>query len=75
MSEVPRHRLYLHYSELPLSTRALYTAVLLVLGLAYSFGGIYLYHTYAGRAGGNPLCRYRAARDATAHPPRLGGRR
>ncbi len=55
MSEAPLHRLYPHYSELPLSTRALYTAVLLVLGLAYSFGGIYLYHTYAGRAGGNPL--------------------
>jgi hypothetical protein len=29
--------------------------VLLILGLAYAFGGIYLYHTYAGRAGGNPL--------------------
>src|SRR5512134_214316 len=55
MSEVQLHRLYLHYSELPLSTRVLYTAVLLILGLAYAFGGIYLYHTYAGRAGGNPM--------------------
>src|SRR6185436_13600274 len=55
MSEVPLHRLYLHYSELPYSLRVLYTAVLLVLGLAYSFAGIYLYHTYAGRAGGNPM--------------------
>lgn len=55
MSDIPLHRLYLHYSEMPLSTRVLYTAVLLILGIAYAFGGIYLYHTYAGRAGGNPL--------------------
>jgi hypothetical protein len=27
----------------------------MVLGLAYLFAGIYLYHSYAGRAGGNPL--------------------
>lgn len=53
MSEAPLHRLYLHYSELPYSMRVLYTAVLLVLGLAYLFAGIYLYHTYAGRAGGD----------------------
>ncbi len=55
MSEVQLHRLYLHFSELPYSTRVLYTAVLLILGLAYLFAGIYLYHTYAGRAGGNPM--------------------
>ena len=55
MSDVPLHRLYLHFSELPYSLRILYTAVLLVLGLAYAFAGIYLYHTYAGRAGGNPM--------------------
>jgi hypothetical protein len=55
MSEVQLHRLYLHFSELPLSRRVLYTAVLMILGLAYLFGGIYLYHTYAGRAGGNPM--------------------
>jgi hypothetical protein len=51
----PLHRLFLHFSELPLSARVLYTAVLLILGIAYLFGGIYLYHTYAGRAGGNPM--------------------
>ena len=51
----PLHRFYLHYSELPFSMRVLYTCALLVLGLAYLFAGIYLYHTYAGRAGGNPL--------------------
>ena len=54
MREVPLHRLYLHFSELPLSSRVLFTAVLLVLGLGYLFGSIYLYHTYAGRAGGDP---------------------
>jgi hypothetical protein len=55
MTEVPQHPTHLHFSQLPPSTRALYTAVLLVLGLAYLFGGIYLYHTYAGRAGGHPM--------------------
>ena len=55
MNEVPLHPTHLQFSQLPPSTRALYSAVLLVLGLAYLFGGIYLYHTYAGRAGGNPM--------------------
>ena len=32
MSELPLHRHFLHYSELPLSQRVLYTAALLVLG-------------------------------------------
>jgi hypothetical protein len=35
--------------------RVLYTAALLVLGLGYLFALIYLFHTYAGRAGGNPM--------------------
>jgi hypothetical protein len=55
MNDVPLHRRFLHFSELPYSLRVLYTAVLLVLGIAYVFALIYLYHTYAGRAGGNPL--------------------
>jgi hypothetical protein len=50
----PLHRLYRHYSELPYSQRVLYTATLLVLGLGYLFALIYLFHTYAGRAGGSP---------------------
>lgn len=54
MSDVPLHQLYHHYSELPYSQRVLYTATLLVLGLGYLFALINLYHTYAGRAGGNP---------------------
>jgi hypothetical protein len=52
--DVQLHQHYLHYSELPYSMRVLYTAALLVLGLGYLFALIYLYHTYAGRAGGNP---------------------
>jgi hypothetical protein len=54
MSEAPLHRLYRHYSELPYSQRVLYTATLLVLGLGYVFALLYVMHTYAGRAGGNP---------------------
>jgi hypothetical protein len=54
MTDVALHRHYLHYSELPYSMRVLYTAALLVLSLGYLFALIYLYHTYAGRAGGNP---------------------
>jgi hypothetical protein len=55
MSDVPLHRLYRHYSELPYSQRVLYTATLLVLGVGYLFAMINLFHTYAGRAGGNPF--------------------
>ena len=55
MSDVPLHRLYRHYSELPYSQRVLYTATLLVLGFGYLFAMLNLFHTYAGRAGGNPL--------------------
>ena len=51
----PLHRLYRHYSELPYSLRSLYTATLLVLGLGYLFALIYVFTTFAGRAGGSPL--------------------
>jgi hypothetical protein len=54
MHDDPLHQLYTHYSELPYSQRALYTATLLVIGLAYLFAFIYLFHTYSGRDG-NPL--------------------
>ena len=53
MSDVPLHRLYRHFSELPYSLRVLYTATLLVLGTAYLFALIYLFHTYSGKDG-NP---------------------
>lgn len=55
MADVPLHRLYRHYSELPYSLHVLFTATLLVIGLAYVFALVNLFHTYAGRAGGNPL--------------------
>jgi hypothetical protein len=55
MSDIPLHQGYRHYSELPYSQRVLYTATLLVLGLGYLFALIYVFHNYAGRAGGNPM--------------------
>ncbi len=55
MSELPLHRHYLHYSELPYSQRVLYTAALLILGIGYCFAMLNIYYTYAGRSGGNPL--------------------
>jgi len=54
LTELPLHRHYLHYSELPLSQRVLYTAALLIFGMAYLFAMLNLYFTYAGKAGGNP---------------------
>ena len=51
MSDVPLHRLYYHFSELPYSIRILYTATLLVLGMGYLFALIYLFHTYSGKDG------------------------
>jgi hypothetical protein len=53
VDELPLHRLYRHYSELPYSLRVLYTATLLVLGTAYLFAMIYLFHSYSGKDG-NP---------------------
>ncbi|HEY5896451.1 MAG TPA: protein S100 [Burkholderiales bacterium] len=54
MTEGPLHQQFLHFSELPYSQRALYTAVLLLLGMGYLFALIYLFHTYSGKDG-NPL--------------------
>ena len=54
MSEVPLHRLYRHFSELPFSMRVLFTAALCILGLGYLFALVYLFHTYSGKDG-NPL--------------------
>ena len=53
MTEAPVHRLYHHFSELPASVRALYTAVLLVFGAAYLFALVLIFHTYSGKDG-NP---------------------
>jgi hypothetical protein len=51
MSDVPLHRHYRHFSELPYSLRSLYTAVLIILSVGYLFALIYLFHTYSGRDG------------------------
>mgnify|MGYP003431180764 CR=1 FL=1 len=51
MDNVPLHRLYRHFSELPYSLRVLYTATLLILGTAYLFAMIYLFHSYSGKDG------------------------
>jgi len=51
MNEQPIHHLYLHFQELPISRRVLYSGVLLVLGLGYIFGLLYLYAAHAGRDG------------------------
>jgi len=54
VSDVPLHRQFLHFSELPYSLRAMYTAALLILGMGYLFALIYLFHTYSGKDG-NPM--------------------
>ncbi|MDH4150716.1 MAG: elongation factor-1 alpha [Betaproteobacteria bacterium] len=51
MTEAPVHRLYHHFSELPYSLRVLYTAVLLVLGLAYVFALTYVFVSQGGKDG------------------------
>jgi hypothetical protein len=45
------HRMFFHYSELPLSMRTLFTATLIVLGIAYLFAMIQIYDVHAGRDG------------------------
>jgi hypothetical protein len=45
------HRTFLHYSELPLSMRTLFTATLLVLGIGYMFAMVQIYEVDAGRDG------------------------
>ena len=54
MSEAPLHRLYRHFSEIPLSMRVLFTAALCILGLGYLFALVYLFHTYSAKDG-NPF--------------------
>jgi len=51
MNDVPLHRLYHHFSELPYSLRIVYTAALLILGLGYLFALVYIFHSYAGKDG------------------------
>lgn len=58
MSEMPLHRLYYHYSELPWSQRVLFTAALIILGLGYLFALIYMFHSHAGRDGNPKMLSY-----------------
>lgn len=55
MTDIKLHHHFLHFSELPYSMRVLYTSALMLLGMGYLFALIYLLHSYAGRAGGNPM--------------------
>jgi len=58
MSETPLHKLYHHYSELPISMRIVYTAALCILGMGYLFGMLYLVHVYSGRDGNSKTLSY-----------------
>ena len=51
MNDAPLHQQFRHFSELPYSTRVLYTASLLILGIGYLFALIYIFHTYSGKDG------------------------
>ncbi len=65
------HRMYFHYSELPLSMRTLFTGALLVLGVGYLFAMIHVYNSHAGRDGQPGLSitdlaiAYSGSKDAT----------
>ena len=73
------HRMFFHYSELPLSVRTLYTSTLLVLGLGYIFAMIQIYEVDAGRDGKPGLTAadiaisYRGNRTATRLETALQG--
>jgi hypothetical protein len=51
MNDVPLHRQFRHFSELPFSLRVLFTCALAILGMGYLFALIYLFHTYSGKDG------------------------
>jgi len=53
MSDAPLHRMYFHFSELPMSLRVLYTAALLLFGMGYLFALTLIFITYAPKDG-NP---------------------
>ncbi len=45
------HRMFFHYSELPLSLRTLFTSALIILGVGYLFAMVHVYNSHAGRDG------------------------
>ena len=51
MNKTSLHPGYLHFSQLPLSMRVLYSAALCILGLGYVFALINIFFTYAGKDG------------------------
>ncbi|MDH3645929.1 MAG: hypothetical protein OER80_04065 [Gammaproteobacteria bacterium] len=51
MTDRPIHRMYLHFQELPLSRRFLYTGTLLVLAAGYAFALLYIYTSHSGHDG------------------------
>ncbi len=51
INKQPIHHLYLHFQELPMSRRVLYTGALLVLGLGYMFALLYVYAAHASLDG------------------------
>ena len=48
MPEVQVHRMFFHFSELALSTRTLFTATLIMLGIGYVFAMIQIYEVHSG---------------------------
>lgn len=42
---------YLHYREMPMSMRVVYTGTLIMLGFGYMFAAIYLFGSHSGRDG------------------------
>lgn len=48
---VKLHKMYFHYSELPLSMRVLYTGTMIVLGIGYCFAMVHVFASHAGRDG------------------------
>lgn len=51
MNDQAIHRLYRHFTELPLTMRVLFTSTLLVLGLGYLFALVYVYFSHSGADG------------------------
>ena len=66
MSDPPLHPLYSHFSELPYSMRALFTAALIILCCGYLFALIYLFHAHSGRDGNPNTLRMRTWYSPTA---------
>jgi hypothetical protein len=65
------HRMFFHYSEFPLSMRALFTGALITLGIGYVFAMIQIYASHSGRDGKPGLSAediviaYSGSKDAT----------